>query len=72
MNARCPVCGLTLPFGSQLEEEEHETYEGSRLIGGALRIDLPFCGEGMSCNRVAAANKMDELAKPFLEAVGNG
>lgn len=72
MTTKCPVCDLTLPLGVQLEEEEKETYFGSNAVGGELTIRLPFCNQSADCNRVTAANKMDELAQPFLEAVGNG
>ncbi len=53
-------------------EIEKETYVGSVDIGGETTLYLPFCNRGPTCNRVIAANRMDELAAPFLEAVGNG
>lgn len=68
---KCPVCDANVSADRDLYEE-HEVYEGPETMPGAMRIDLPFCGQGQLCNRVAAANKMDELARPFLEAVGNG
>lgn len=71
VNGKCPVCGS--PISSTFElEEEHEHYEGSEDVPGILEVWLPFCGRGAECNRVTAANKMDELARPFLEACGNG
>jgi len=51
---------------------EQETYLGTEAVPGELIMRLSFCGVPKMCNRVAAANKMDELAQPFLEAVGNG
>lgn len=68
---QCPACGATLTLEFELEVEE-ETYVGSVDIGGEMKLALPFCNQGRQCNRVIAANVMDELAKPFLERVGNG
>jgi hypothetical protein len=66
----CPVCGARLDLGTELEIEK-ERYVGSVDIGGELTMFLPFCNRDKNCNRVLAANRMDELAAPFLEAVGN-
>lgn len=62
----CPVCGVLLK-DEELDIEE-ETYVASD--GGEARIRLPFCNKGKECNRVIAANKIDELLQPFREAVG--
>jgi DNA repair exonuclease SbcCD ATPase subunit len=70
VRAACPVCGRPLQPEDELEVEK-ETYVGTESLPGEMIIYLPFCNVGAICNRVLAANKLDELAEPFLEAVGN-
>jgi hypothetical protein len=50
-------------------EYEDETYTGAE--GAEMRIDIPYCNVGATCNAVEAANVMDRLAEPFFDQVGH-
>ena len=68
MTGICPVCGARLDPFNEVEYEE-ETYSGAE--GAEMKIVLPYCNIGATCNAVHAANAMDSLAEPFLLQVGS-
>lgn len=63
----CPICGDTVLPGHEVIVEE-ERYVGAMEC--EMKLSIWFCGQQKQCNRVTAANRLDEVGNHFLDVVG--